>query len=406
MIGIFFVVSGFILTTKPLQLIRKHDHVGLYKTIASCMFRRWFRLWLPAFASTFIAVLAIRMNLALDSPGGPQQHEKLPTFTAQVMDWFATMMRFSTPFTYRDHHEQLRMKYDWVIWTLPLEYWAGMSIWIVCMALCQFPRYFVRLIILLALCYFSLWNGAWHFFCFLAGMIIADFQIESNTFECKGLLFDVFSHRRRQCIYWCIFIFGLYIAGAPGAPEYDFWHMDCPGYRWLYSMIPHWFKEPYRYYLAWTGICIVFATNRIRVLQRLFESQLAQGFAKCSFPFFLLHQTLHDILVKNWLQQAIPRWFSIDVGTNFGHNTWFFMMLAISTPPIYIASRVFQAYVDNNCTKFAKWLEGQLQKTGKTMVVEEELVLPVERIQEKQTASMEDLMLRLDTERATIAHMA
>jgi hypothetical protein len=362
MIGIFFVVSGFILTTKPLYLLRKQDHATLYKTIASCMFRRWFRLWLPAFFSTFIVVIAIRFNLKLDSPGGPKQHMRMETFSLQVKDWFLAMMRFSSPFAYRDRHEQLRMDYDWVTWTLPLEYWGGMSLWVVCMAVCQFPRYFVRLTILLLLCYFSLWNGAWHFFCFLAGMIISDLQIESKTYQCTGLFFSSMNHDRRQWLYWCILVFGLYIAGAPGAPEYDFWSMDCPGYRWLYSMIPHWFHEPYRYYLAWSGICIVFATNRIPALQRIFESDIPQAFSRCSFPFFLLHQTLHDILVKNWLGDAIARYLRINKETTLGLNIWFFLMMFISTPIIYAASRIFQTYIDGNCTKFAKWLEEQLRK--------------------------------------------
>lgn len=398
MIGIFFVVSGFILTTKPLQLIRKQDHAGLYKTIASCMFRRWFRLWLPTFASTFIAVLAVRFDLALDAPVGA----KLPTFGLQVMDWLEALMRFSTPFAYRDHHEQLRLKYDWVTWTLPLEYWAGMGIWVVCMAICQFPRYLVRLVILLGLCYFSLWNGSWYFFCFLAGMIIADFQIESKTFVCEGLFFQIMTHHRRQCLYWFLFIFGLYIAGAPGAPEYDMWNMDCPGYRWLYSMIPHWFREPYRWYLAWTGICIVFATNRIRLLQQVCELDIAQSFAKCSFPFYLLHQTLHDVIVKNWLQHAIPRWLNLNMETTLGHNIWFFTMMTLSTPMIVAASRIFQTYVDDNCTRFVKWLEGQLRKPSQGNTSQGEQILPVQRDLEKYIESAADSMLDKRAKRVSL----
>lgn len=363
MVGVFFVVSGFILTTKPLQLTRRQDHAGLYRTIASCMFRRWFRLWLPAFFSTFIGAMAVYAGLDIDSPTGPMQHPKLETLWLQIVDWFWEMIRFSSPFQYADHHTQLRMKYDWVVWTLPLEYWAGISVWVVCMAVCQFPSYATRLVILLVGSWISLYHGAWHFFCFLAGMIIADFQIESKTFDCSGRFFDIFTHERRQKLYWAIFIFGLYMAGAPGVEfgDYDLWQARPPGYTWLYSLIPHWFNEPHRFYVAWTGVALVFATNRLPPLQRLFESPLTQGFARCSFPFFLLHQVIHDIVVRNWLGQAITRTLNLNMSTTLGYNTWYFLMLALSTPIIYFCSRLFQVYIDDKCTLYVKRFEVFLQ---------------------------------------------
>lgn len=361
MVGVFFVISGYVLTNKPLQLCRKQDHAAMYKSISSGMFRRWFRLWVPAYFSTFLAVLAIQADLDIDSPAGPQQHPKLASFSLQVSDWFWEMARFSNPFGYRDHHEQLRMRYDWVTWTLPLEFWAGIALWVVCMAVCQFPRYAVRLTLLLLLAYYALSNGSWHFFCFLSGMMICDLDIESKTFVPKGGIFEILTRRNRQILYWCIFIFGLYIAGAPGIPEYDVWGMDAPGYRWLYARIPHWFHEPYRFYLSWTGITLVFAATRLPALQRCLEADPIQALGRVSFSFFLLHQTSHDVLVTNWLGPALMRWLHTDRSTTWGNNLWFFTMFTLTTPIIYLFASLFQRYVEGNCDRLTRWTEDQFR---------------------------------------------
>lgn len=55
MVRIFFVISGFALTYKPVKLMRKPgSHGSLMKTLASSVFRRYLRLFLPCLGAYFM----------------------------------------------------------------------------------------------------------------------------------------------------------------------------------------------------------------------------------------------------------------------------------------------------------------------------------------------------------------
>ena len=59
MVHVFFVLSGFVLSRKPLKLARAGNYSDLHTTLSSSIFRRGLRLFLPAVASTFTAFLLI-----------------------------------------------------------------------------------------------------------------------------------------------------------------------------------------------------------------------------------------------------------------------------------------------------------------------------------------------------------
>jgi hypothetical protein len=63
MVCLFFVISGYVLSYSSLQKIRNGDLPALFDTLASSVFRRWLRLFLPIFVSTFITMLIARAGL-------------------------------------------------------------------------------------------------------------------------------------------------------------------------------------------------------------------------------------------------------------------------------------------------------------------------------------------------------
>lgn len=52
----FFVISGYVLSSKPLRLVQEGELVKLGDNIASALFRRWFRLWIPLMIVTFLYI--------------------------------------------------------------------------------------------------------------------------------------------------------------------------------------------------------------------------------------------------------------------------------------------------------------------------------------------------------------
>lgn len=63
MVVIFFVLSGYVLSYRSLQLARQGKHLQLLDSLASSVFRRWLRLHMPVAASCFLAFMLARMNL-------------------------------------------------------------------------------------------------------------------------------------------------------------------------------------------------------------------------------------------------------------------------------------------------------------------------------------------------------
>jgi peptidoglycan/LPS O-acetylase OafA/YrhL len=60
MVVIFFVISGYVLSYRGLQLAREGKTEKLLESLSSSVFRRWLRLHLPVTVSTFIAFLLAR----------------------------------------------------------------------------------------------------------------------------------------------------------------------------------------------------------------------------------------------------------------------------------------------------------------------------------------------------------
>jgi peptidoglycan/LPS O-acetylase OafA/YrhL len=101
MVTIFFVLSGFVLSYKPLQLVRAHDDVGLLNNLASSIFRRGPRLFLPLVPPMLIASTCIYLGLY-----GLSQHPKegwlLETtqrwYLGQLLDTWWTFCQVINPF--------------------------------------------------------------------------------------------------------------------------------------------------------------------------------------------------------------------------------------------------------------------------------------------------------------------
>ncbi len=67
MVAVFFVISGFALSSKGIQLIRGQS-TSMFKVLSSTTFRRSVRLFLPSVTISFIAFLLQRMGYLNDHP--------------------------------------------------------------------------------------------------------------------------------------------------------------------------------------------------------------------------------------------------------------------------------------------------------------------------------------------------
>lgn len=127
MVSIFFVLSGYALSYKPVKQIRKGEIQPMLEGLASSVFRRWMRLYLPCLVSTLMIVVLLRVGAydwtretAFDDKILTAQREvhpqRLKTLSKQMRVWGFAFLSSANPFMgapiYLDGH----------LWTIPSEY--------------------------------------------------------------------------------------------------------------------------------------------------------------------------------------------------------------------------------------------------------------------------------------------
>jgi hypothetical protein len=122
MVDIFFVISGYVLGFKLLKLIRAKDNERLLHHFASSIFRRYLRLYLPAFVITFVSMLLVAQGWKI----GWMTVPRLPTVREQFWDWLLESFRFANPFSHitgywTENDLCPTHRYNEVLWTIPVE---------------------------------------------------------------------------------------------------------------------------------------------------------------------------------------------------------------------------------------------------------------------------------------------
>ena len=131
MVSLFFVLSGYALSYKPVKQMRNGEYDALFAGLSSSVFRRVIRLYLPCVASTFVIVVLLRlgfysrtMELATDArrlPGTREHHAwRYDTLAEQVWIWIRSFWGFMNPFASTGLGKGIYM--DGHLWTIPIEY--------------------------------------------------------------------------------------------------------------------------------------------------------------------------------------------------------------------------------------------------------------------------------------------
>lgn len=111
---LFFVISGYALSYRPLKLIRSRNTQDFSTTMSSLVFRRGIRLYLPTAISTLMIVTFIRLGVyektrefAMDRTYMRNVREphppRLATNYAQFADWAKDMFKFVHVFSWKTH---------------------------------------------------------------------------------------------------------------------------------------------------------------------------------------------------------------------------------------------------------------------------------------------------------------
>ncbi|KAJ4157202.1 hypothetical protein NW754_008845 [Fusarium falciforme] len=363
---LFFVISGYALSYRPLKLIRSRSSQDFSTAMSSLVFRRGIRLYLPTAISTLMIVALIRSGayegtraFALDRTYMRNVIEphptRLKTNYAQLADWAKDMFKFVHVFGWKTHGGSTN--YDQHLWTIPVEFRCSLYLFLTLLGTARLRTQY-RFLTVGCIMLFTYRNSQWEFLMFLCGMVLAEMDhIRGAHVSAPALPIEEKTQppRRRtlQGIFWALLsIVGLYFMSQP-----DQGGDTTPGWIYLTSLIPKWWTaEKYRYWQCTGAVIFVLSVSRSANWQRVFNSAFVQYLGKISYALYLMHgPAIHAVGYR------FEMWA---YGLTGIEGNWFTAGFVLSSffviPTVFWWADIFWRAVDIPTVKFAKWWESKL----------------------------------------------
>ncbi|KAI0098769.1 acyltransferase family-domain-containing protein [Nemania sp. FL0031] len=318
---IFFVISGYALSNKPLSLIRKGEYPKMYQGLASSIFRRHPRLFVPAVLICLpawpIAYFGGFNGEAMPGAAiGTKNPPRFDTIWGQFGNYVTTLLALSDIYSPTD----IDWAYSDSLWTLPIEFKGSLVIFTMLIALSRCTTR-ARVFITLGVAFYSFWYFHWGELLFIGGMLAVELGLRSQRSDrAERAAFDD-AEVRRSKLFWsapfrtkafrrlcgiAAFLAALLILGMPeqgrGAP-------NSYGFKILSELIPAHFHAGGAADYFWRplgAIFVVLVIDNVRFLQKIFTTRLAQYLGRVSFALYLVHMLiLHSLgfwLGKYFLQ--------------------------------------------------------------------------------------------------------
>ncbi|KAK8868914.1 acyltransferase family-domain-containing protein [Apiospora arundinis] len=394
---VFFVISGYALSYKPLKLLRdaggsssrkcrtqekeETPTASFYAALASSAFRRHPRLFIPAIVMSLpVPLLAYSRWFGMQMPGAAVKAidpTPLETLGAQFMDYLHAALELADPLAHRD---DWTWDYNTTLWTLPHEFRGSLLVYGALLALSR-CRNGVRMFLVAFMAAWALYFAHWPQFLFLSGMLLADLRLRSHrgTQEeederCDSSMFDgewkpaavaqhssgwnsVVSHtwpsKYLQAMiqvtsYLCV----LYVLSAPP------WHLGgdkVPGYIWLAQRVPSQWVDAELPDYFWAGIAavaLIFILDRSPLLQRLFTTPFARYLGRVSYSLYLVHGPILSSFGW-WLGKSLTDLTGPE--TDSGYIVGIAATVVVFWVVVIWAADLGWRFVDAPAVRFAAW---------------------------------------------------
>jgi peptidoglycan/LPS O-acetylase OafA/YrhL len=360
-VTVFFVISGYVLSTKPLMLIHAGEYVKLGDNLASALFRRWLRLYIPVICSTFLFLTSWHaLGLWTDD-----EHES--NYRDELWKWYAEFKNFSFVFNLGG---KPWFSYDVHVWSIPVEFRGSIVIYTTLLAFSRCTRN-ARLWGEVGLIFYFMYiaDGSYPAM-FMAGMLLCDLDLLAMNNDLPRF----FSRLEpfKEFIFYHLFIISIYLGGVPSRTA-DFQVLrTSPGWYYLSFLKPQAVFDYKWFYLFWASAFLVASTSRIWWLKSFFEMRFNQYLGRISFAFYLVHgpvlRTLGDRLYTavGWTRQShaigLPGWintFPLPKAGPLGLELSFLLPHLIILPVTLWLAEIATKLIDKPSVKFAQWAYGK-----------------------------------------------
>lgn len=357
-VSTFFVLSGYVLSTQPLALMNTGEYTRLGDKIASALFRRWLRLYLPIIVTTFITLSSWHV-FGILADFVPE-----PTYRAGIWKWYVDLKNFT--FILRTGGEPW-LSYNAHTWSIPIEMKGSLLIYTTCSALSRCPqktRLPCEAILIIYLLYIA--DGA-HYAMFMTGMLLSDIDHIVANERLPNWVTQM--ERVKVPIFHLLFFASFYLGGAPSFDSDMRVLRDSPGWRTLSIFKPQAVFDYKWFYLFFASAFLVVSVPRISWLRRFFESCFCQYLGRVSYMFYLIHGpilwTLGDRVYaavgfsRESHAMRIPKWsnrFPIASVGPFAMELNFFAAQCVLLPATLWVAEVATTLIDDNSIAFCAWL--------------------------------------------------
>jgi peptidoglycan/LPS O-acetylase OafA/YrhL len=279
-VAIFFVISGYVLSVKPLTMLQAGDTTRMSENLGSALFRRWLRLYIPVAGTTFAWMTS--WHLFDIRSGNPIAEQPESTYLGEIWKWYCNFKNYSFVFDgeptnlYNDH-----------TWSIPKEFRGSIVVYTSLLAFAACSRNSRLLCELVLLYYFVYIVDGWYCALFVAGMLLCDLDLLASRGQLPQKLYDLKKHKTR--IAYLAFAIALYLGGVPSITE-DLKHLrESPGWYYLSFLKPQAFWDFRWFFRFWAAIFIVASAPHIAWLKGFFETSFCQYLGRVSFGFYLVH---------------------------------------------------------------------------------------------------------------------
>jgi peptidoglycan/LPS O-acetylase OafA/YrhL len=359
-VATFFVISGYVLSVKPMSLIHAGEQAKLADNLASALFRRWLRLYIPITCTTFIYMTFIHAS-GIWVDGGLKVYA---TYFEAVWEWYAEMKNFTFVF---NTGKVGWLSYNFHLWSIPVEFKGSLVIYTALLAFSRCSRN-ARLWCEAGLVFYFLYIAdGWFCALFASGMLLNDLE----QLAAKDELPSFFTQFRpyKTTIFYTMLAVAMYLGGCPAhSAEVEELRKN-PGWYLLSFLKPQAVFDVKWFFLFWASVLLVASTPHIVWLKRFFETRFCQYLGRISFSLYLVHGpvlwALGDRLYAavGWPKESrltnIPQWvniFPLPTSGPLGLEIAFLAPHVILLPVTFYLAEVVTRAFDEPSVRFPQWL--------------------------------------------------
>ncbi|KAK5036375.1 hypothetical protein LTS07_002102 [Exophiala sideris] len=378
MVAIFFVISGYALSFKPLGLMSKNQLSPIYNSLASSLFRRGIRLFAPTATIAFIVVWVGYLNHGYPPE---ERSREVNTILDALSLWFNAVICSVNPFQneFPNTFHMPLAETEMVFWTIPVEYRGSLAVFGLLLILSRTQTQTCMgslAVILLWLTYV----GQWDIFLFTAGMACCQVsymirKVKSPTLGHTPAVKDTMKSRCRNILLGVLvpvlaLLPILYVLSQPGGwlkpPDWPGWG-DAPIYPTLDDWTPPTWKghnDPGRFWTCISAIAFILLVDNTAIFRRFFFFAFPQYLGEISFSMYLVHPLIIKVVLTRWNDFVSP-WMA-------GIRIWWIkecLNLTINglvfIPVLFWVSDLLTRYVDRGSVDLARWLESRFYRESR-----------------------------------------